>query len=254
MPKENDTDSSNSCQTDIIKSVEQNGHAKLGVEQNKAYLSGDLKCHKCSYVPEDINDLKKHVNEQHIKMDWSFGLIRDISNPDSKLEEDDEIVVMKDKFPKARFHYLILPKIDIDNLGQLTKEHLQLLRHMDSTAKKYVNKHKGNEFQIGYHAIPHMRRLHLHVISTDFISPSLKTKHHWNIFTSPYFIPSSDIIKSIEQNGQIQINVDQYKAYLSRELKCHKCSYAPVDIQDLKKHITKHVKVNLAQRLSSLKL
>ena len=33
--------------------------------------------------------------------------------------------------------------------------------------------------------------VHLHVISQDFNSPCLKTKKHWNSFTTEYFIDSS---------------------------------------------------------------
>jgi len=46
---------------------------------------------------------------------------------------------------------------------------------------------------IGFHARPSMQRLHLHVISTDFISPHLKTKDHWNSFTTPFFLHASGI-------------------------------------------------------------
>lgn len=48
-----------------------------------------------------------------------------------------------------------------------------------------------NSYSIGYHAMPSMQRLHLHVISTDFNSPCLKTKYHWNSFTTPFFLHSS---------------------------------------------------------------
>lgn len=34
-------------------------------------------------------------------------------------------------------------------------------------------------------------QLHLHVISQDFDSPALKTKKHWNSFTTEYFIDSA---------------------------------------------------------------
>lgn len=44
-----------------------------------------------------------------------------------------------------------------------------------------------NLFQIGYHSSPSMQRLHVHVISKDFHSPCLKTKIHWNSFTTKFF-------------------------------------------------------------------
>lgn len=33
-------------------------------------------------------------------------------------------------------------------------------------------------------------QVHLHVISQDFDSPSLKNKKHWNSFTTDYFMDS----------------------------------------------------------------
>ncbi len=35
-------------------------------------------------------------------------------------------------------------------------------------------------WRIGFHSLPSMRQLHMHVVSTDFDSPKLKTKEHWN--------------------------------------------------------------------------
>lgn len=51
------------------------------------------------------------------------------------------------------------------------------------------NGRKPDEFLIGYHAEPSMLHLHLHVISTDFHSPTLKTPRHWNSFNTKLFIP-----------------------------------------------------------------
>lgn len=48
---------------------------------------------------------------------------------------------------------------------------------------------KLDDFKIGYHAEPSMQQLHLHVISMDFNSPSLKTKKHWNSFNTEFFVP-----------------------------------------------------------------
>lgn len=36
----------------------------------------------------------------------------------------------------------------------------------------------------GYHAIPSLQPLHIHIISQDFDSPALKKKQHWNSFTT----------------------------------------------------------------------
>ena len=57
-------------------------------------------------------------------------------------------------------------------------------------------------FRYGYHAVPSMGLLHLHAISQDFDSPSLKNKKHWNSFTTEYFVDSSRLIAMINKNGE----------------------------------------------------
>lgn len=52
-----------------------------------------------------------------------------------------------------------------------------------------IKDHKPDDFEIGFHAQPSMRHLHMHVISTDFDSPTLKTQRHWNSFHTELFIP-----------------------------------------------------------------
>jgi aprataxin len=54
-----------------------------------------------------------------------------------------------------------------------------------------------------------MRQLHLHVISQDFNSPSLKNKKHWNSFTSAFFLDSVDVMEEIDQQGSATISPDE---------------------------------------------
>lgn len=42
--------------------------------------------------------------------------------------------------------------------------------------------------RIGFHAIPSLRLLHLHLISADLLAPALKKKHHWNSFATAFFV------------------------------------------------------------------
>ena len=120
------------------------------------------------------------------KRHWREGLLETMEEPESIVRKDDKIVVVKDKYPKARHHFLILPREPINSLKDITEQHKQLLKHMEKIASEVADEQKGYEFLIGYHAVPTMSRLHLHVISTDFDSPCLKTKHHWNSFTTPF--------------------------------------------------------------------
>mmetsp|Transcript_29843 Transcript_29843/g.47856 ORF Transcript_29843/g.47856 Transcript_29843/m.47856 type:complete len:254 (+) Transcript_29843:58-819(+) len=53
-------------------------------------------------------------------------------------------------------------------------------------------------WRIGYHAIPSMKLLHLHVISTDFDSPCMKNRKHWQSFTTDgFFIDSSRLLAAL---------------------------------------------------------
>ena len=46
-----------------------------------------------------------------------------------------------------------------------------------------------SEVMVGIHAHPSMSHLHVHVLSVDRYSECLKTKAHYNSFTTPFFIP-----------------------------------------------------------------
>jgi histidine triad (HIT) family protein len=50
--------------------------------------------------------------------------------PSSTLYEDDQIYVFKDIHPKAAVHLLVVPKIHIQSLDDLNKEHQALIAHM----------------------------------------------------------------------------------------------------------------------------
>jgi aprataxin len=80
-----------------------------------------------------------------------------------------------------------------------------------------------------------MRQLHLHIISQDFNSASLKNKKHWNSFTTSFFRDSVDVIEEIEQNGSTTTSSDE--KVLAMELRCHRCRSAHPNIPKLKSHI-----------------
>ena len=45
----------------------------------------------------------------------------------------------------------------------------------------------------------------MHVISQDFISSSLKNKKHWNSFTTEFFKDVEEILKILEEQGEIKV-------------------------------------------------
>lgn len=134
-----------------------------------------------------------------------------------------------------------------------------------------LNGRKKEEFKIGYHAEPSLLQLHLHVISMDFHSPTLKTERHWNSFNTKLFIPHQgktmpyshkyfefktksllffccykfpiELMRRIFVEGMV-LMMDPRLVFTLRQtpLKCHRCHAKLDTIQDLKSHLMIHLK------------
>ncbi|XP_017274865.1 aprataxin [Kryptolebias marmoratus] len=181
---------------------------------------------------------KTNANVGH----WSQGLKASMQDPNMQVHKDDKVVVIKDKYPKARYHWLVLPWQSVSSLKALRGEHCDLLKHMQQVGDRMVQRcpDRGSlSFRMGYHAIPSMSQLHLHVISQDFDSPCLKNKKHWNSFTTDYFIDSQDVIQMLETSGQVTVK-DGTGELLKLPLCCHLCRTAFPTIPALKDHLRSH--------------
>ncbi|XP_029356267.1 aprataxin isoform X2 [Echeneis naucrates] len=172
---------------------------------------------------------------------WSQGLKSSMHDPKMQVYKDDRVVVIKDKYPKARYHWLVLPWQSIPSLKALREEHRDLVKHMQQVADQMVQQcpDASSRFRTGYHAIPSMSHVHLHVISQDFDSPCLKNKKHWNSFTTDYFIESQDIIQMLETNGRVTVK-EGSSELLKLPLRCHMCHKELLTIPTLKEHLKSH--------------
>lgn len=119
------------------------------------------------------------------------------------IECDDEVAVLKEKLPKAHFHYILVPKQNLRSLAELSTRHIPMIKHLYETANriKHYPEHKGCNFNIGFNAQPTMfiynhkfLWLHLHVVSDDMISEDLLLKKHWNAIHSKLFIHPEGIV------------------------------------------------------------
>uniref|UniRef100_A0A2K5JG33 Aprataxin n=1 Tax=Colobus angolensis palliatus TaxID=336983 RepID=A0A2K5JG33_COLAP len=162
--------------------------------------------------------------------------------PIKKVYKDEQVVVIKDKYPKARYHWLVLPWTAISSLKAVTREHLELLKHMHTVGEKVIVDFAGSSklrFRLGYHAIPSMSHVHLHVISQDFDSPCLKNKKHWNSFNTEYFLESQAVIEMVQEAGRVTVR-DGMPELLKLPLRCHECQQLLPSIPQLKEHLRKH--------------
>lgn len=81
---------------------------------------------------------------------WATGLLVSMEDPELRVKEDNSVVVIKDKYPKAQYHYLVLPKANIPSIWHLRKENEDLLLHMAKVAEDLTNEHKNSEFLYVY--------------------------------------------------------------------------------------------------------
>ncbi|XP_054438903.1 aprataxin isoform X2 [Pteronotus mesoamericanus] len=173
---------------------------------------------------------------------WSQGLKISMQDPKMQVYKDEQVVVIKDKYPKARHHWLVLPWDSISSLKAVTREHLELFKHMHAVGEKViadVAESSKLRFRLGYHAIPSMSHVHLHVISQDFDSPCLKNKKHWNSFNTEYFLESQAVIEMVQEAGRVTVP-DGMPELLKLPLRCHECQQLLPSIPQLKEHLRKH--------------
>ncbi|XP_030050198.1 aprataxin isoform X3 [Microcaecilia unicolor] len=173
---------------------------------------------------------------------WSQGLKTSMQDPALQVYQDERVVVIKDKYPKAQFHWLVLPWEAVSSLKAIKKEHLELLQHMHKIGEKMIQDGLASDsvtFRLGYHAIPSMSHVHLHVISQDFDSPCLRNKKHWNSFTTEYFLESQDVIEMVKKDGKVSVK-EGVVELLKLPLRCHICKQKQATIPQLKEHLKKH--------------
>lgn len=182
-----------------------------------------------------------------------------LNDPSAQVFKNDRFVCIRDKYPKSRFHLLLVPLTTVSKGAKLLKvqdlikldDSRQVLREMKQLSEEIVSKHCPDalktRIRCGFHAIQSMNPLHMHIISNDFISDCLKNKKHWNSFTSPYFVHLNQLIDNLDQVkdyfAEDKFNLNKpnvLKAYLDSNLKCHVCNKEINNIPNLKKHLVTH--------------
>lgn len=184
-----------------------------------------------------------------------LSLESSLNDPTLQVFKNDRFVCIRDKYPKARFHLLLVPRdVKLNKVEDLIRldDAVKYLKDMRQLAKEIVEKNcpskVSSKIHYGFHSIQSMSPLHMHIISSDFVSDCLKHKKHWNSFTSPYFIHLDDLIQNLESVtnyfAEDKFNLNKpsvLKDYLESPLKCHVCKQPLSNIPNLKKHILTHL-------------
>ncbi|EGD73931.1 hypothetical protein PTSG_12341 [Salpingoeca rosetta] len=204
---------------------------------------------------EDTGQPKQRSDKQQRRVTsecvdhWANALTELVRHPerhaDDIVYETVDTLVINDKYPKARYHFLVLPKRVITDLTCLTRHDRHLIQRLQETAMtfgKMIQEDKpGVKFHTGFHAVPSMNQVHLHLISQDFDSVSLKNKKHWNSFNTPYFVPARKVYEMLKNEGRIHFDEAKYKEYLKKPLVCHRCRQEMRNMPTLKRHLKEHL-------------
>ncbi|KAG2485721.1 hypothetical protein HYH03_015605 [Edaphochlamys debaryana] len=170
----------------------------------------------------------------------------DPANADQTILYIDEqvVLILKDRFPKALYHALAVARDPaLRSIADLRPEHLPLLAHMREVAVAWVRQEKAKDpgavaFKLGFHAVPSMAQLHMHVASQDFDSPTLKKKKHWNAFTTAFFLPLETVEAELRDRGRLALMPPAEERRLEGlGLRCHGCGQPYGALPELKQHI-----------------
>ena len=71
----------------------------------------------------------------------------------------------------------------------------------------------------------------------DLDSERMKTKQHWNSFTTPFFRPLAAVRAELEACGRCAVDRAAAEALLKGELRCHRCGAPQRTMPALKAHL-----------------
>jgi len=204
---------------------------------------------------DDDDDTRKKTKHTGFFLDGLLQKQRDPERFCSKeelLTINDTCFAIKDKFPKARFHALVLPrspkfkhpfdlfKEEGGEFGGNNNDERQIVWDrmlrvaLDIVKDQLQNLPPGTKFRVGFHLKPSMEPAHLHVISQDFVSEKLTTKQHWHTFTNDDFFV--DFFKAVTMTRRWDDSRSE-QIVKSNDLRCHKCNSSCANMPQLKRHI-----------------
>ncbi|CAK9781015.1 HIT-like protein [Cutaneotrichosporon oleaginosum] len=204
-------------------------------------------------------------------MALSLSALRDMARlprpsslpPSTLLLETPAAIAIFDKYPKAAYHVLVLPRLplppplegserDLHDLASLLRSRApravldalaEAAAEVEEMIKDEMVKTTGKAWGVhmGFHAVPSMHHLHLHVISDDLCHPSLKTKKHYNSFRPDLgFLVSLRQVRGWIDAGEARARAETLpakEALLKAPLTCFKCGKAAASMPALKAHL-----------------
>jgi aprataxin len=184
--------------------------------------------------------------------------------PSVLFEHTDKCLTVFDVFPKSIFHFLVLPRVrPPSNVGELAnlrtllkgdkaraKKVLMDLSDEAGNVKKMIRQEMlnryGFEWEIwtGFHAVPSMEHLHLHVLSSDLCSEKMKHKKHYNSFHPKlgFFLHLHEVLSWFDAapsyfERMSRLKKSDYEHLVKESLCCWRCERDMKNMPVLKAHL-----------------
>ncbi len=135
---------------------------------------------------------------------------------------------------------LVLNRTTYNTQHRLAYLHGEAKRIRDKLQQDSANAGRApTQIRLGYHSLPSLHPLHCHIISQDFDTVGLKTKKHWNSFTSPFFLDAEAVEAAVREDGRVVVDKARAEALLKQPLRCHACGAGQANMPTLKAHLTR---------------
>ena len=94
--------------------------------------------------------------------------------PSPRLYEDEKFIIIRDIEPKAKLHYLCLPKIHFARLNEMNDERAEIVRHIFTvipTLEKTLGLEDGYRVVInqGFNGGQTVHHLHIHLLGGEVL-------------------------------------------------------------------------------------
>ncbi|XP_062267875.1 adenosine 5'-monophosphoramidase HINT3-like [Platichthys flesus] len=137
----------------------------------------------------------------------AFCRIRDTDTDTEILLSDEQLLCFRDVKPGATHHYLIVPRMHIDNCKALQGTDVPLVEQMENMGWRILEKNKVGDLddvRMGFHippfcSVPH---LHLHALAPAS-KMSFKSQLHYGP-QSHWFITVDKVLSQLKTRGKVK--------------------------------------------------
>ncbi|KNH04571.1 aprataxin [Perkinsela sp. CCAP 1560/4] len=160
-------------------------------------------------------------------------------------QKSGDFIAIYDQFPKSKYHLLVIPrKAEYESIHAFDTSKrddlrflIEMIRFGDQIIHRTLKRiDPGRVFISGFHSIPSLHPIHLHVMSVDLEGRAMRKKKHYNSFATSFFLESHETLKKLLSGNRVDriehTSVDLQKV----PMKCIWCDEGLEDISSWRNH------------------